>query len=206
MNNRILVKMTAENHCILFRTVTPTEKSPHAFYITRKTFAELKDRGEITGHDCGSFAILRWDDKTGTVIIHFTWLSCSGNDQVAGWEQTVKLPYEGLQNFMEKTAGKIGPPKWAALSVTSGKLPKLVFCGRENLHAVVGNKTVRRKLARFLRNNFRWQGADEIRFYNDFVPYSFFFQEFHGNQPGMCGGLILHGQENMEKAYYSIHT
>lgn len=50
---------------------------------------------------------------------------------------------------------------------------------------------------------FHW---DEIRFYNDFVPYSFFFREFRGGQPGICGGLILHGQENMAKAQYSIHT
>lgn len=84
--------------------------------------------------------------------------------------------------------------------------PKFVFCGEENLHAVLENRPVRRKLVKFLRNNFHWQGADEIRFYNDFVPYSFFFREFRGGRPGMCGGLILHGQENMAKAQYSIHT
>ncbi len=206
MDDRILVKMTAENHCILFRTVSPAEKSPHTFYITRDTFAELKDKGEVTKHDCASFAVLRLDDSINTVNIRFTWLSCSGSDQVAGWEQTVKLPYESLHNFIEKSTGESKPSKWAVLSMKSGKLPRMVFCGRENLHAVVGNQTVRRKLVRFLRNNFRWQGADEIRFYNDFMPYSFFFQEFRGSQQGMCGGLILHGQENMDRAYYSIHT
>ena len=25
-------------------------------------------------------------------------------------------------------------------------------------------------------------------------------------QAGICGGLILHGQEDMSKAYYGIHT
>ena len=48
--------------------------------------------------------------------------------------------------------------------------------------------------------------ADEIHLFNDFVPYSFFFREYRNGQPVVCGGLILHGQEDMSKAYYGIHT
>ena len=36
--------------------------------------------------------------------------------------------------------------------------------------------------------------------------YSFFFREFRGEKSCLCGGLILHGQEDMSKAYYGIHT
>ena len=87
-----------------------------------------------------------------------------------------------------------------------GRGPKLEFCGKENLHAALENKTVRRKLVKFLRDNFWWKSASKICFYDDFLSYSFTFREFRNGKPGMCGGLILHGQENLDRAYYSIHT
>ena len=43
--------------------------------------------------------------------------------------------------------------------------------------------------------------ADEIRLTNGFMPCLFFFK-CRGGHAGLCGGLILHGQE----AYYGIHT
>ncbi|MCH5174248.1 MAG: hypothetical protein J1D85_08610, partial [Bacteroidales bacterium] len=65
----------------------------------------------------------------------------------------------------------------------------------------------RHKLGKALATNFNWPGADEVRLANDFVPYSFFFQEFRNGRPCLCGGLILHSQEeDMGKAYYGIHT
>ena len=70
----------------------------------------------------------------------------------------------------------------------------------------MSHKAVRRKLIRFLRDNFQWGWSDEVRFYNDFLPYSFFFTEIRGGQQGICGGLILHGREDLNRAYYSIHT
>lgn len=205
MTNRTLVKMTAMEHCILFRTITRAKKSPHTFYITRDAIAGLRDKGEITEHDGNSFAILRRNDAAGTMSIRFTWLS-GGEGGLTGWEETVTLPYEKLLNFMERTAQTDGPKEWNTLSVKTSGQPKLEFCGKKNLHMVLGNPAVRRKLVKFLRDKFQWKGADKVCFYNDFVPYSFFFQEFCNGQPGMCGGLILHGQENMAEAYYSIHT
>ena len=71
---------------------------------------------------------------------------------------------------------------------------------------MVDNKLVRRKLSKFLRNHFNWPSATEVRFFGDFEPYSFFFREYRKDQAGICGGLILHGRENMDKAYYSVHT
>lgn len=53
---------------------------------------------------------------------------------------------------------------------------------------------------------FDWPDSNEIYLYNDFVPYSFFFREFRNDRAVMCGGLILHGQEDMSRAYYGLHT
>lgn len=34
----------------------------------------------------------------------------------------------------------------------------------------------------------------------------FFFWEECENDRGICGGIMLHGQEDLRKAYYEIHT
>ena len=206
MTDRVLVKVSVDGDDIHLRLIDPSEKTHRSFCIDYDAFDDLEYREMAGVNDCGSFAVLRRNRADGTASMRFVWLSSSGDGPVAGWEQTVKLPFQEMCSFIRASAEKGGPSKWAALSVKPGNTPKLVFCGRENLHDAVENQTVRRKLVRFLRDNFKWWGTDEIRFYNDFVPYSFSFQEFRNGQPGMCGGLILHSQKNLEKAYYSIHT
>lgn len=67
-------------------------------------------------------------------------------------------------------------------------------------------KVLRRKLGRFLNNHFSWKGSRRIVVYDDFVPYSFFFQEERLNGNGICGEIILHGQEDLKKACYGMHT
>ncbi len=42
--------------------------------------------------------------------------------------------------------------------------------------------------------------------FDGFVPHSVFFREERPDGTGMCGGIIMHGQENLKKAYYGIHT
>lgn len=206
MTNRVLVKASVKGDDINLRLIDPSQKEHRSFSIDYDAFEDLEYRGTAGVTNCESFAVLRRNRAEKTASMRFVWLSNSGDGPVTGWEQTVKLPFEELRSFVRASAEKDGPTKWAALDVKSRKMPRLVFPGVENLHAAVANKTVRRKLVRFLRDNFRWQGTDEIRFYNDFVPYSFSFREFINGQLGMCGGLILHGQENLDKAYYSIHT
>lgn len=205
MNSRTLVKASASTLSISFRTTKLGRHSPCQFVISRDDILGLKERSMIVSQDCGNFAVLRKNRRTGKVNIQFTWLSDSGG-RLAGWTENVTLPYEKLLNFAEESVKTCGPREWNVLSPVEAACPKLVFCGQENLHAAIENKTVRRKLVRFLRNNFHWQGTDEIRFYNDFTPYSFSFREFINGKPGICGGLILHGQDNLAKSYYSIHT
>ena len=63
-------------------------------------------------------------------------------------------------------------------------MPKLVFCSKENLHAALSSKIVRSKLVRYLRDHFNWFATDEIRFFNDFLPYSFFLPGVSVRLPG----------------------
>ncbi len=206
MSDRTLVKIGVTESCVTFRTITHDRKSPQTFYVGREKFAELAHTGVALCQDIHSFASFFVNSKDGTLSICFTWLSLDGNCEMCGWEQSVSLPYDALMAFVKESAGENGPSEWAVLSIVPRERPQFVFHGKENLHAVLENKTVRRKLVRFLRDNFQWKGTDTICFYNDFLPYSFTFREFNSGCPGMCGGLILHGQEDMAKAYYSIHT
>lgn len=206
MNDRILVKAYANEHGIDFRTVTRARKSPHRFYVLRSVLARLEREPYLVAHDIYSFAVLRRDDYRGTLTIDFTWLRGTAR-ALSGREETVILPYAALMEFITASAQEGGPQTWRALSLDmTHRKPKFVFQSKETLHSVLENATIRRKLFRSLNQQFRWPDSDQINFYNDFMPYSFSFQETRRGQQGICGGLILHGQEDMSKAYYSVHT
>ena len=206
MTKRTLVHIIPEGNCISLRTVSRDGKSPHRFYILREHIFELEHRPEIITRDIRSFAVLRRDIPAGTVEIEFTWLNSNGHD-ISGREETVTLPYDSLMEFVRSSALESSPAEWKALSLdNSGRHPRLIFKSRENLHAALGTGRIRRKLVRCLRDQFNWPRSEMIYFYNDFVPYSFTFREIRDGQPALAGGLILHGQEDIGKAYYSIHT
>lgn len=203
MNDKTLVIVTQTEKYLSFRTITRDKKSPHSFMISKEALDDLHDLPQaiLCEHDCGSFAQVWRDPLKETVHIRFYWL-CSNGFRLTGWEQTVILPFRKLMSF---NSGGMGD-RWAVLSLEESRQPKLVFCGTKNLHAAVNHPIVRRKLTRFLRDNFRWHNTDEILLYDDMAPYSFFFREMRGGRAGICGAVILHGLENMEKAQYSLHT
>ena len=200
---KTLVKITIIDKFLSFRTITKEQKSPHSFMIPKGLIDDLYDltTAILCEYDCGSFARIWRDPLRETVHIHFYWLHRSGF-RLVGWEQAIILPFHELMSFNKGYSGD----EWTCLSLEQPPLPRLVFCSKNNLRAAVNEPTVRRKLSRFLRDNFRYPGADEIRLYDDLVPYSFFFQEVQDGRIGICGGVILHGQDNMKTAQYSLHT
>lgn len=153
--------------------------------------------------DTFSFAEFQKNEAGNTVTVCFTWLNNHGYEFV-GWKQSVTLPYDALMDIALDT--RCHYRTWNTLSIEPKNSPKFVFECPAQLRACVKNKFVRRKLVRFLRNNFKWWGVDKVCFYGDFQPYSFSFQEFYGETPGIAGGLIYHTGEDVSKGYYSIHT
>lgn len=208
MTDRILLHVHADENTVQFRTVGARMKSTQRFYITYGELDRLQRDGDVIASDIRSFARLRLDGRRDRLTIEFTWLTghCSG--RVEGFEQTVRIRWSQFQSFLESCRQSDGPKDFRTLSLdVSGDRPKLIFDGnRANLKAAVGDPKVRRKLGKALMSNFNWPDADEIRLTNDFVPYSFFFREFRDGNACLCGGLILHGQEDMSKAYYGLHT
>ncbi len=206
MKGRTLVKLSADKNCVGFRTISRSGKSPMRFLISRNSLEKLEHEQSVIVTDIHSFAILRRNIPAGTLHIDFTWLHSSGETCVAGHTETVTVPYDGMMAFIRSSAEEGGPSRWATLSIIEGGQPRLVFYDVDGLRRCLENIKVRRKLLRFLRDRFQFSMADEIGFYHDFEPYSFYFREIKSGNTGIVGGLILHNQEDMENAYYSTHT
>ena len=206
MNSRILVKVSRYDDGISFRTISREKKSPHGFYLLRSELERLWLNGFVVSNDLQSFAVFRYDRGKEIVSIKFCWLQSVLTDGLSGWEQTVHLPAGRLQEFLYSGNEECRSEQWKVLSLDKMKYPKLTFYSRNNLCAVLSQQVIRRKLLRFLRDHFRWPGVDEVRFYDDLLPYSFFFQEYCNGRQGICGGVILHNQQDWSRAYYSLHT
>jgi len=198
--------MIFRTDCISLRTVSRFRKSPHHFYIPCSRLAELEHTSQIIVQDIHSFAVLRRDYRAGTVEIELTWLS-SDNYSVSGYKETIILPYEQMTTYLNKSILENRPVVWKALSIDlSNKRPQLVFKSRKNLLTALEDNTIRHKLVHALRDEFHWPQAEKIEFFDDFLPYSFIFWEIKNGKPAMSGGLILHQQDDISKAYYSVHT
>ena len=206
MRKRTLVYMIFREDYVGLRTVSRSKKSPHRFYISRNKLEELEHKPEVIACDIHSFAVLRRDTYAGTLEIAFTWLGGDKNS-LSGYQDTIILPYDEMVEHLHESVSERKPIVWKVLSVDDsvGQV-RIVFKSKKNLHAALGNGVIRRKLIRFLRDQFRWGNSEEIEIYDDFMPYSFFFREIKDGKAGISGGLILHGQEDMKKAYYSMHT
>ena len=203
MDERILVKFSTAKNCVNIKTISKTQKSPHDFTVARSDFIALGRDGHMIARDMHSFAEFDKNEIGDIVTICFTWLNNDGY-QYVGWKQIVSVPYDALMDFVLN--GESGRSTWKVLSIEPKNSPRFVFECPAQLRTCVENKIIRRKLARFLRDHFKWWGAEKICFYSDFVAYSFFFQEFRGEAPGIAGGLIYHTGEDLSKGYYSIHT
>lgn len=202
MKDRTLVYMTFRDGTVSLRTVSRSRKSPHRFYIPCQELKGLETGSTILVQDIHSFAKLRRDAHAGTVEVTFTWLEGNGNG-VSGYQEAITLPYGEMMECLRQSKLFV----WKTLSIdSSAKQSQIVFKSRKNLHAALANGAIRRKLIRFLRDQFRWAYAEKIEIYDDFVPYSFFFRETRNGETGLSGGIILHGQEDMKNAYYSMHT
>ena len=206
MTNRVLVKVRTLDQFLVFRIVTEERSDRREFYVTRAKLLKLEQEGVQHYKDGPNYATFEYHSSEGTVHIRFCWLNCHGDGALTGRAQTVILNCDPLLEFASMSAYKRGPKKFSALSKQLSANPKLTFRSGKSLRMVVHNKKVMRKLLKFLSNHFHWYSTSEIVFSSDWTPYSFFFQEYRNGGIGMFGGVILHRQDDMHKAYYDIHT
>lgn len=207
MDSRTMVKLTCLQDCVLFRTISRKGKSPQPLYVFRSFFDNLPEKIPVPVYDGLSWAEFRRNSKRGTISICFFWRNQKSRNLLSGHKEHVVISNQRLVSFLEASAQPDGPREENLLSVAPKRLkPRFVFRDTERLRDCLLQKSVRRKLIRFLRDNFDWQDTEEIHFYSNSIPYSFTFQAFCTGEQGLCGNLTLHNQEDMSQAYYSIHT
>ena len=180
----------------------------HRFVFLRSEFETLASKPYFVSNDISSFAEVACGGLPGGVDslrITFSWLSTNG-ETLIGKRERVLLPRDSFMRFVSDSAYDAGITEWGALSLIETNSPKIIFNSHRSLRQVLDNETVKRKLVSFLSRNFHWFGCERIVFTDGFEPYSFFFQSYSPEGEGFCGGLILHRQEDMANAYYSVHT
>ncbi|MCM1215589.1 MAG: DUF4120 domain-containing protein [Lachnospiraceae bacterium] len=210
MGQRTMMKLSASENCVFVWTVSRGFRSPHRFGISKQELRTLEEERHIIASDIHSFADLRLGQsgrgEPGDMLdVEFTWLSDNGGRMVSGREETLHMPYRKFREAVEKSE-QIGGASVELLSSEEKPAPRIEFQSRKNLRAVTEVKILRKKLGRFLNAHFAWKGSRKIVVYDDFEPYSFFFIEETPRGAGICGGIILHGREDLRKAYYGIHT
>ena len=210
MNDRTMIKVRCSKNLLDIRTISRNQKSPRSFAILRSELQQLEQRPEsrLISHDCGSYAALRLTkgpDGMRVLEIRFTWLLEDGAEQVHGWKEDVRLDYGPFHAFAE-AGEEMDGAEWRQLSIPEKVIRRYEFPSRKNLHEIARRPTLRRKLGKVLDRHFQWKDTERIAIYDDGQPFSFFFQEYTNSGPGICGGIILHGADNLPKAQYSIHT
>lgn len=206
MKQSKLIKMKADEQGCHIWTVSYNGKSPRKFFILREEADKIEKEGRLIVRDLNSFADIRVreeSDRQKKVQLQIFWLESVGEDYKGKMER-ICIPYE---KFQEAFQG--GNTLIKCLELKESKLPKIIFNSRKNLKEVVKHPKLRKKLGKFLSRHFLYPGTAKIVLYDDFVPYSFYFQEYrmeNSSNPGIAGGVILHGQEDFATAQYGIHT
>lgn len=207
---RTMVKVSASGECVSLRTVSRGFRSPHRFVLLEEELEELEEKRYALSRDIRSFAEMRLE-KAGAegdgdiFVVRFAWLGDAGGGKLSGTEETLRLPWDA---FRESIAGsrRLDGAAMKLLAMKGRRPPKVEFHSREHLKDVVGMPMLRKKLGKLLANHLACGESLRVMVYDDFVPYSFLFREETAYGTGLCGGIILHGQEDMKKAYYEIHT
>lgn len=202
MKNRTMIKIDVGDNAFFLQTVSKDFHSLHGFCILKKEIQDLDTRKELIIRDMCSYAVLRIKkEERGTIFqVEFTWLQDSGDGTLTGRQETVCFSYQYLCHILSKKG------VYKQLSIPKVSRPKIEFDSLSNLKRVVENPLLRSKLGRFLNKHLNWVDYQRIVLIDDFVPYSFLFTSYTQYGAGVCGGVILHDQDNLAKAYYSIHT
>lgn len=105
MNQRTMVKISAEENVITLRTFSREYRSPQGFIILRSELEKLKLNKKVIVSDIRSFAILRLQQTPAgldVIDFDFSWLSDAGGKRLSGREEYVRLPYDVFWPVLRK--------------------------------------------------------------------------------------------------------
>mgnify|MGYP001041075967 CR=1 FL=1 len=204
---RIMVTLSADGGYVKLHTFSRRHGRSRTFYIPEDQFGRKPQAKRFLAADGQDFVQVRIeplapDEK---LTLEFAWLSCFGQDGLRGRSERAELDCAAFYKAAEQSRTRKGEPR-RLLSRRPAPAPRVWFESRKNLRETVQKPILRKKLGRFLTANFQWKDCKGIRILDDFVPYSFCFEEHTAQGIGIFGGIILHGQEDLRTAYYGMHT
>lgn len=205
---RTMIKISADGDFISLRTYSRKYGRSKQFVIWRKELEELKAKQKLLSADGYSYLRMylhKSQEGEDVLKIEVTWLDSSG-DKLIGRLERLSITYQGFLDCIDESSCE-GGKTCCRLSLPESHRPVIEFGSRSNLGKIARMKGLRRKLGKFLERHFQWPDAVKIRIVDDgYAPYSFFFREERIGGTGICGGIILHGREDLRKAYYGMHT
>ncbi|HBA49371.1 MAG TPA: hypothetical protein DCZ91_16565 [Lachnospiraceae bacterium] len=207
MEERTMVKVLAGGNGVYIRTVSRRFRSPCSFPVEEEQLKELQEKGRCSARkgysaaDMARFVLPLGED---CVQIGFMWLEGTGDGCVSGYAETVFLLYQKFWECIE--ACRLDGKERSLLSVPVRRRPRIEIISGRNLREVAGNRTVRKKFGRFISRKLNWPQYQRIVLSDDREPYSFGFAGYTTEGLGMCGGIILQGQDDLKSASYGIHT
>lgn len=204
MDQSTMIKIIGSEGRMSLRTISRTFRSPHSFIVLNKDLEKLEKEKHLIVKDILSFAELRYcedKDQKKVIKITFWWMEGAADQEYTVQRENVCLPYDAFRLALQQPGSE-----QRMLSVSKQTFPKFEFQSRKHLKEIVKQPGLKHKFTKFLVTKMHWANYERIVLYDDFMPYSFVFDGYTPYGVGLCGGIILHGQEQMETSYYCIHT
>ena len=108
-----------------------------------------------------------------------------------------QMPVEHIAPVLEQVKVEMG------LRLSAQQEAAVYAAFRHGLSVITGSPGIlRHKLGKFLDQHFNWYNYERIVLTDDYLPYSFFFEGYMVQGAKTCGGVILHGEENIQTAKY----
>lgn len=203
-NDRILFKATAAERYIDVQLTSRTRKDYRHVYIPRTYIVQLMRDDMVIVDRIHTLVFLYKTKEINAINIIIHWPDRDGRPMTDRCE-SVYIPYDAFMDFY-RASREGGPTVWRALNMDYFRQPKFVFEDKSRLHQCLENGIVRKKLIRYLRDNFYGGIGDserEIHFYEHPEPYSFTLKKV-SCFPTYIQEMVLKGQCDLSTARYWV--
>lgn len=204
-NDRILFKATAAERYIDFQLISRARRDYRHVYVPRTYIAQTRRDDLVIVDMIDTLVILINSKNIHALNIAIYWPDKDGRP-MSDTGESVYVPYDAFMDFYWESRQPCGPAVWRSLDMDYFMQPKFVFEDKGKLHQCLVNEIVRKKLIRYLRDNFYGGVGDsnrEIHFCAHPKPYSFTIKKVSSFSTHVQE-MVLRGQNDLSTARYWV--